>query len=714
MIQEVHEDGVGVPVQREAEFGDSMKPVSAQYTPAGEGALPRDDVVILDTFMYNIPKNAIILDLYRVDELSGKRKTVPFMQWTQLGGPRGEVVRVWSTVDDGALVNAIDEKTYRKSERRLGALVPSGKWLRMANGIVTPSLGVWRGMFTIAGISCLTDLEVFDGGNAWSLLIGKPLLESLGVSHDYGNDTIRIPTGNETESVGIENQHAGTQGCHDVQGELEEVKPEPSSVWILDTGAGEEDTSYPGEPQPDVSKVFEPTLLTWRTDPFNAERVKAVLGGILIGADLDPKQRKQVESLFAEYADCFALSMSEVLAVDGASHRLDIPRDTVFSTKVGQRRLSPPQKEFYNKVLDTMLDADIIEPIDVQDVKCCGATTLARKAHDGNGLTLDKIQHRVNDQCVTAGMEDMFEKLGPRETKAENTDSDAPQVTKWRVCQDFAELNKVTKVPPMPQGDIRAKQQNLSGHRWVSVFDFASGFYACEIDIEDRLYICFYVEGRGYFCYKRMPFGLTGAPSTFAQMTARALGDLIGILFELFVDDGGMAGDNFNTMLQNTHILLQQVRDTGLSLSATKSRFFMSEATFAGGRVGSDGIKPDLTKLTAIAEWKIPADLQNLGAFLGLAGYFRALIKGYASIAQPLTDLARSDIPRTKGKAAYTRAMKGYSLQSIWKDEHTQAFLRLKVALTSEPVLKGPKFDGTPFIVTTDGCKYGFAGMVSQ
>ena len=31
----------------------------------------------------------------------------------------------------------------------------------------------------------------------------------------------------------------------------------------------------------------------------------------------------------------------------------------------------------------------------------------------------------------------------------------------------------------------------------------------------------------------------------------------------------------------------------------------MTEATFAGGRVGPDGIKPDLTNLTAIAEWKL-------------------------------------------------------------------------------------------------------------
>ena len=361
-----------------------------------------------------------------------------------------------------------------------------------------------------------------------------------------------------------------------------------------------------------------------------------------------------------------------------------------------------------------MLAAGIVRPIDHQDVKCCGATTLAKKAHEGSGRSLNTLKHQVNNECIAAGFPPAHLDLPPMEEVEQNLDTSSTQ-NKWRVCQDFAELNKVTQVPPMPQGDIRRKQQNLCGHRWITVFDFANGFYACEIKPEDQPYICFYVEGQGYFAYLRMPFGLTGAPSTFGQMTAKALGDLIGTLLELFVDDGGLAGDDFETMLANTIQLLQRVREKGLSLSAAKCKFFMTEATFAGGRVGPDGIKPDLTKLTAVADWKTPSDLQNLGSFLGLTGYFRSLIKGYASIAQPLTDLARNlDLPKLKGKAAYTRAMKGFSLQGMWKKEHDHAFLRLKVALTNEPVLKGPKYDGTPFVITTDGCKYGFAGMLTQ
>ena len=60
------------------------------------------------------------------------------------------------------------------------------------------------------------------------------------------------------------------------------------------------------------------------------------------------------------------------------------------------------------------------------------------------------------------------------------------------------------------------------------------------------------MEGQGYYAYKHMPFSLTGALSSFSKITGKALGDFIGTLIELFVDDGGLAGDDFETMLGNT------------------------------------------------------------------------------------------------------------------------------------------------------------------
>jgi RNase H-like domain found in reverse transcriptase len=62
----------------------------------------------------------------------------------------------------------------------------------------------------------------------------------------------------------------------------------------------------------------------------------------------------------------------------------------------------------------------------------------------------------------------------------------------------------------------------------------------------------------------------------------------------------------------------------------------------------------------------------------------------------------------------YCWAMGAYNLENRWTETHTKAFLDLKIVITSEPILWGPRWDGTPFVVMTDGCKDGFAGVLAQ
>ncbi|KAF8222572.1 hypothetical protein L208DRAFT_1016463, partial [Tricholoma matsutake] len=109
-------------------------------------------------------------------------------------------------------------------------------------------------------------------------------------------------------------------------------------------------------------------VFTQQSDPFKLERVDAVLLELTIGDDLTQEQRVSIENLLREFADCFALSMSEVTVVAGATHKLNVPKGTVFKTKVNQRPLSGPQKEYFNGMLDKMLEAGIIAPIDHNDV----------------------------------------------------------------------------------------------------------------------------------------------------------------------------------------------------------------------------------------------------------------------------------------------------------------------------------------------------------
>ncbi|THH04956.1 hypothetical protein EW146_g10035 [Bondarzewia mesenterica] len=67
-----------------------------------------------------------------------------------------------------------------------------------------------------------------------------------------------------------------------------------------------------------------------------------------------------------------------------------------------------------------------------------------------------------------------------------------------------------------------------------------------------------------------------------------------------------------------------------------------------------------------------------------------------------------------KGKFAHQKALRDHSLEGLWTREHQKVFLDVKATLTSAPVLCSPIFDGCPFTITTDGCKQGFAGILSQ
>ena len=97
-----------------------------------------------------------------------------------------------------------------------------------------------------------------------------------------------------------------------------------NSLWLLDEIA-EKNPLHPGTEQPDVLKSFKPSVLTRKTDPCSAERIAAIRAEVTIGSDLTPAQAEEVWQTISEYADCFALSMSEVIPVEGAAHRLDIP-----------------------------------------------------------------------------------------------------------------------------------------------------------------------------------------------------------------------------------------------------------------------------------------------------------------------------------------------------------------------------------------------------
>ena len=113
--------------------------------------------------------------------------------------------------------------------------------------------------------------------------------------------------------------------------------------------------------------------------------------------------------------------------------------------------------------------------------------------------------------------------------------------------------------------------------------------------------------------------------------------------------------------------------------------------------------------------WQIPENATALAGLLGLTGWFLDLIVGYAKKEQPLWDLLKGiELPDNYTKTIYQHIMTNHKPGDKWNSSHTKAFMNLKAEMTSEPVLCGPKWNRTPFIITTDGSQDVFRAVLTQ
>ena len=263
-----------------------------------------------------------------------------------------------------------------------------------------------------------------------------------------------------------------------------------------------------------------------------------------------------------------------------------------------------------------------------------------------------------------------------------------------RFCIDFTKLNMVLKKDCYPVPLIQDVFDQLHGSTIYSTLDLKSGFHQLPLDnesMEKTAFTCF----RGQFQFRTLPMGLSLATSVFQRAMDEVLKGLIGKTCMIYVDDIVIYSKDIESHYRDLQEVIERFRMYKLTLNPKKCVFGQREVKLLGFVVSGEGLKADPDKVAAITRMSAPKTVKEVRSFLGMTGYYRTCMPGYAGISEPLVALTRK----------YARFE--------WTNECQESFIRLKDLLVSEQVMAHPR-TRDPYLLYTDASDLAIGAILCQ
>ena len=257
-----------------------------------------------------------------------------------------------------------------------------------------------------------------------------------------------------------------------------------------------------------------------------------------------------------------------------------------------------------------------------------------------------------------------------------------------RLCVDFRYINLLTKRRPWPMATTRSLFLYLASKKpkWISTIDLLSGYFQMELAPSSRKYTAFETPD-GVFHFRRVAFGLVGAPWHFSKVMSVVLKGLVPDVCLAYLDDIIIYDATFEEHLVSLGKVFTALIDAGLRLKPSKCEFCKNRLEFLGHVVSSEGLEAQPRILRKIREFPTPVNEKSLRSFLGLANYYRAFIRGLGAMSVPLYELL------TKGA------------KFDWTAERNGAFLQIQRSLINPPLLIHPELRGHFYVLTDSSDK---------
>ncbi|KAL0152565.1 hypothetical protein M9458_052288 [Cirrhinus mrigala] len=245
------------------------------------------------------------------------------------------------------------------------------------------------------------------------------------------------------------------------------------------------------------------------------------------------------------------------------------------------------------------------------------------------------------------------------------------------------------------QEELAKALEQLRTARFYTKLDLRSAYNLIRIREGDEWKTAFSTAS-GHYEYLVMPFGLANSPSCFQAFVNEVFRDMLNRWVVVYIDDILIYSSSYSEHIQHVRTVLQRLIQHQLYAKEEKCEFHQERIAFLGYVISPEGIAMDESKVNAVRNWPRPSTLKELQRFLGFANFYRRFIRGFSSVAAPLTAMVK----------------KGNSRLS-WSSTAHQAFADLRQRFTTAPILHHPD-PNIPFLVEVDASSTGVGAVLSQ
>jgi hypothetical protein len=204
------------------------------------------------------------------------------------------------------------------------------------------------------------------------------------------------------------------------------------------------------------------------------------------------------------------------------------------------------------------------------------------------------------------------------------------------MCVDCRAINNINVKYQHPIPRLDDMLDELHGSKLFLKINLKSGYHQIRMKERDEWKIAFKTK-YGLYEWLVIPFGLTGAPSTFMRLMNHVLRAFIGKFAVVYFDDILIYSKEIDEHIGHLRQVLDVLRKESLYANLKKSDFCMDKIVFLGYVVRAKGIEMDEAKVKAIQEWPTPKSIIEVKSFHGLASFYRRFVKDFSTIVSPLT-----------------------------------------------------------------------------